>query len=74
LSKLVEEELRKIHSQIDLNTKLNDKRFEALQKSMDVEKFQKHLEKKISKEEVYVRLTALDTRVNKIEASMKSDT
>ena len=53
LSKLVEEELRKISDQIEINSKLVDKRFQKVSQDMDMEKVWKQLEKKVNKEEVY---------------------
>lgn len=66
--------MRKIQSQIESNIKIVDKRFDKVYKDLDVEKLQKQIDKKMSKEEVYIRLTTLDTRVNKIEGTMKADT
>lgn len=53
LSKLVEEELRKISDQIETNSKLVDKRFQKVSQDMDMEKVWKQLEKKVNKEEIY---------------------
>lgn len=44
-----------------------------MSKDFDIEKIWKHIEKKMSKEEVFARLQAMDNKINKVESAIKEE-
>lgn len=51
LSKLVEEELRKLHEKVDANNRSVDKRLKKLVSDIDIDKVWRQIDKKISRED-----------------------
>ena len=73
LSKLVEDELRKLHDKIDSNTKTVDKRMKKLAADIDIDKVWRQIDKKISREDALQKFSGLEQRMNKLENQSKSD-
>ena len=73
LSKLVEDELRKLHDKIDASTKTVDKRFKKLASDIDIDKVWRQIDKKISREDASQRFSGLEQRMSKLETQSKQD-
>ncbi len=73
LTKLVSDEIRKLSDQVSTNAQIMDKRIGMVQAEINVDRLQRLIDKKMSKEEAMIKFEGFELRVNRIEKVLKQN-